>query len=109
MATAMYLEWPGVTPEQYNKVMQLLDLDARPASGSTFHVAGFTNDSLRVLDIWDSQQAFETFQKDRLMAAVQNAGITSAPNVQFFPIHNLYAPNAELLKRAGASSLPLGV
>jgi heme-degrading monooxygenase HmoA len=62
-----------------------------------------------VLDIWDSQQAFERFQQDRLTAAVQKAGITGPPKVQFFPVHNLYAPNVDTIRQAGASSLPLGV
>ena len=109
MATAMYLEWPGVTLEQYNRVMQLLELDAKPPSGGTLHVAGFATDGLRVLDIWDSQQAFESFQKERLQAAVQKAGITSQPKVQYFPVHNIYTPNLELIRRAGASSMPLTV
>ena len=109
MATAMYLEWPGVTLAQYNRVMQVLELDTKPPAGGNFHVAGFTTDGLRVLDIWDSQQTFETFQKDRLLPAVQKAGITTQPKVQFFPVHNIYAPNVELIRKAGASSLPLGV
>ena len=71
-----------------------------------FHVAGFTGGSLRVLDIWESQQAFERFQRERLTAAVQKAGITTQPKVQFFPAHNIYVPNLESIRKAGASSLP---
>ena len=107
MATAMLMEWPGLTQEQYDRVMSNLGLDKNPPAGGIFHVAGFTGGSLRVLDVWDSQQAFERFQNDRLTAAVQKAGITTQPKVQFFPVHNLYAPNIEVIKTAGASSLPL--
>jgi hypothetical protein len=109
MATAMLMEWSGVTPEQYNRTMTNLGLDAKPPHGGIIHVAGFSGGSLRVLDIWDSQQEFEKFQQERLQAAVQKAGITGQPKVQFFPVHNVYAPNAELVKKMGASSLPLGV
>lgn len=109
MATVMLMEWPGVTEEQYNRVMSNLGLDANPPAGGICHVAGFIGGSLRVLDIWDSQQAFERFQQDRLTAAVQKAGITGQPKVQFFPVHNLYAPNVDTISKAGASSLPLGV
>lgn len=109
MATVMLMEWPGVTQEQYNRVMNELGLDTKPPAGATFHVAGFTGGSLRVLDIWESQQAFERFQHDRLATAVQKAGITSQPKVQFFPAHNIYAPNIEAIRKAGASSLPVGV
>ena len=109
MATVMLMEWPGLTPEQYSSVMNSLGLDAKPPVGGMFHVAGFAGGSLRVLDIWESQQAFERFQQERLTSAVQKAGITSQPRVQFFPVHNLYAPNIEAIRKAGASSLPLGV
>ena len=52
-------------------------------------------------------QAFERFQRERLANAVQKAGITTQPKVQFFPAHNIYAPNAEAIRKAGASSLPV--
>ncbi|PYR06153.1 MAG: hypothetical protein DMF99_26720, partial [Acidobacteria bacterium] len=98
----MLMEWPGVTPEQYNRVMSNLGLDKNPPAGAVFHVAGFTGGSARIVDIWDSQQAFERFQKDRLTAAVQKAGITGQPKVQFYPVHNLFAPNIEEIRKAGA-------
>jgi len=103
----MLMEWPGVTPEQYNRVMSNLGLDKNPPAGAVFHVAGFTGGSARIVDIWDSQQAFERFQKDRLTAAVQKAGITGQPKVQFYPVHNLFAPNIEEIRKAGASSMPV--
>jgi hypothetical protein len=106
MATVILMEWSGVTQDQYDQVMALLGLDAKPPSGGNFHVCGFTREGMHVLDIWDSQQAFERFQRERLKAAVDAVGITSSPTVQFFPVHNIYAPNIELLRRAGASSLP---
>jgi len=102
------MEWPGVTQEQYNKVMDALGLDSNPPAGAVFHVAGFTGGSLRVLDIWDSQQTFERFQRDRLNSAVQKAGIAGQPKVQYFTVHNIYAPNVEAIRKMGASSLPVG-
>src|SRR5919204_6543630 len=109
MATVMLMEWPGVSPDQYNRVMSNLGLDTNPPTGAMFHVAGFTGGSLRVLDIWDSQQAFERFQRDRLTQAVQKAGITGQPKVQYFPVHNIYTPNIEAIRKAGVSSLPAAV
>jgi hypothetical protein len=109
MATVMLMEWPGVSPDQYSRVMSNLGLDTNPPTGAMFHVAGFTGGSLRVLDIWDSQQAFERFQRDRLTQAVQKAGITGQPKVQYFPVHNIYTPNIEAIRKAGVSSLPAAV
>ena len=109
MATVMLMEWAGMTQEQYNQVMRTLDLDKNPPSGAIFHVAGFTGGALHVLDIWESQQAFERFQTDRLASATQKAGITGQPKVQLFPAHNIYVANMEKIKSAGASSLPSAV
>src|SRR5437867_2391417 len=106
MLTVMSMVWTGITQDQYNQVMRTLDLDKTQPAGAIFHVAGFTSGTLRVLDLWDSQQAFERFQKDRLNAAVQKAGITSQPRVQFYPVHNLYAPNLEVIRKFGSTSLP---
>ena len=106
MSTVMFMEWAGVTQDQYNQVMRNLDLDKNPPAGGIFHVAGFTGGTLRVLDVWDSQQAFEKFQKDRITPAVQKAGITTQPKVQFYPVHNLYAPNIEAIRKAGSTSMP---
>ena len=106
MATIILMEWPGVTPDQYNQVMRTLDLDKNPPSGGVFHVAGFTAGTLRVVDIWESQQSFEKFQRDRLISATQKAGVSGQPKVQYFPVHNIYAPNIQALQKAGASALP---
>ena len=108
MATMMLMEWPGVTEDEYNHVVAALGLDANPPVGAAFHVAGFSGGSLHVLDVWESQRAFERFQQERLAGAVQKAGIVSQPKVQFFPVHNMYAPNLERI-RTTASSLPKAV
>ena len=106
MSTVMLMEWPGLTQDQYNQVKRTLDLDKKPPSGGIFHVAGFTGNTLHVLDIWESQQAFEKFQKERLGSAVQKAGITSQPKVQFFPAHNIYVPNPEFIRKVGGTAQP---
>ena len=106
MSTVMLMEWAGVTQDQYNQVMRSLDLDKTPPQGGIFHVAGFTGGTLRVLDIWESQQTFERFQRERLEQSVKKAGITSQPRVQFFPVHNIFVPNMELIRKTGSTSIP---
>src|SRR5262245_53312657 len=106
MSTVMLMEWSGVTPDQYNQVMRTLDLDKNPPNGEIFHVVGFTSGTMRVLDIWESQQSFEKFQKERINAAVQKAGINGQPKVQFYPVHNIYVPNLEAIRKAGSTSMP---
>lgn len=106
MSTVMTMEWPGMTPDQYSQVMRALDLDGKAPSGGIFHVAGFKGNTLCITDIWESQQSFEKFQKERLAPALQKVGITSQPKVQFFPVHNIYTPNIEMIRKAGSTSMP---
>jgi hypothetical protein len=106
MPTVMLMEWSGMTADQYNQVMRTLDLDKNPPQGGIFHVASFNAGTLFVMDIWESQQAFERFQKDRLNAAVQKAGITNQPKIRFSPVYNIYVPNLDTIRKAGSTALP---
>ena len=45
--------------------------------GGVFHVAGFSNNALRVTDIWESENDFNNLVQIRLMPAVTQAGIQS--------------------------------
>jgi len=109
MATLMIMEWPGVTIDQYTQVMKLLDLDSTPARGAMLHLAGTDGNTMRVVDVWESRDAFQQFQQDRLMAAVQKAGVSGQPRVEFAQIHNMYAPGIDTIRKAGASALPTAV
>jgi hypothetical protein len=107
MPTVMLMEWPGVEPAQYDEVMRVLRLDEQPPENAYFHVSGFEDGTLRVLDIWESQADFERFQESRLMSAVQQAGIEGQPNVRYYDVHNIYVPEAATLERiGGGTSLP---
>jgi len=97
MTTGMLLTWSGITKEQYDKVMDLLDFDAKPQRGLIFHCAGQASGGWRVFDIWESEDAFDRFLKDRLAPAFQKAGVQGRPTPEFFPIHNTYAPDFHAL------------
>src|SRR5690242_5859547 len=103
MATIMTMEWPGITQDQYTRVLDNLGMDSNPPKGGILHVAGFVGGSLHVTDVWESQQHFEQFQRERLNTAVQKAGITTQPKVQFYPAYNVYTPNIETVQRLGKS------
>jgi hypothetical protein len=90
MAVAMLLEWPGQTQEQYEQLMKLVGLEANPPEGGLFHVAGPMPGGWRVVDIWESEEAFERFAGERLMPAVQRVGIPDMPDPEFYPIEGVW-------------------
>lgn len=92
MAVAMFMEWDGLTPEQYESARKLVNWESEVAPGGLFHVAAFTDRGLRVVDVWESAEAFQAFAAERLMPGVQQFGITGEPRVEIHPVHAIFAP-----------------
>jgi hypothetical protein len=45
-----------------------------------------------VTDVWESEQAFNTFFEQRLQPAIAEIGIEGQPDVTFYPLHGVLAP-----------------
>ena len=87
MAIGILIEIPGGTQKHYDKVMDKLQLGGKPAPGGIFHVAGPMEGGWRVVDVWESKEAFDHFFKTKLGKAIQEAGVPPfQPKV--FPVHN---------------------
>jgi hypothetical protein len=85
--------------------MRELNMDVDPPVGGVIHLAALTSSGLRVVDVWESEAAFQTFAERRIMPAVRKVGITSEPRVEVAPLHNLYVPAVSAIGAIGASSL----
>ena len=97
MAVVMNMEWDGVTREQYEAVRKIVDFEGKPPTGGLFHVASFNDKGLRVTDLWQSAETFQSFVEKRLMPGVKEAGIAGEPRVQIYPVHNLFTPGYRAL------------
>jgi hypothetical protein len=106
MAVVMSLEWPGVTVGDYDRAMGALGLDAEPPAGGLFHVCGAEGGALHIFDIWESEDAWNSFRDGRLMPTLQELGLMEKgqPNVRVYTVHNIFAPTPDDLSRLGASS-----
>ena len=82
MAVAFLIEVPDFTPEQGAAVLRELGLDANPAAGQIFHLEGPMEGGMRIVDVWESPEAFETFVRERLAAAFQKAGAVFPADMQ---------------------------
>jgi heme-degrading monooxygenase HmoA len=91
MAVGFIISFPGGTQEQYDTVLEQLNLGGRMAPGGIFHAAGPTEEGWRVVDVWESQEAFDTFLHERLYQAMQNAGM-SRPQVETWPVYSVLEP-----------------
>ena len=54
-----------------------------PPEGVIFHAAGFSEGDMVVFDVWESREAWERFESDRLVPAItsvmEEAGVTEGP------------------------------
>ncbi len=90
MAIVVEFNVPGMTAEQYDRVVQKLEETGMGSpEGRRYHVAAPREDGWFVLDVWDSEEAFARFG-ETLMPVLQAAGVRPAePEIR--PVHNIVA------------------
>jgi|SRR3990170_2091317 len=91
MAVAMLLEWADMGESKYSKLIENLTLGGSMYTGAILHLAGPADGGWRVVDVWESQEAFDRFFADKLQDAVQATGI-APPSVQTWPVHAIMTP-----------------
>ncbi|WP_063794093.1 hypothetical protein [Streptomyces graminilatus] len=90
MSVVMSMSWAGVSPEQYDMVRDAVGWEDAAPDGGEVHLAWFDAQGLRVVDVWESEQAFQTFLAGRLAPAIEKAGIQGAPQTGFSPLHRRF-------------------
>ena len=90
MAIVVLQDFVGGTLAQYDQVTGQLDLGGYSPEGNLFHVAGLVEGGLRVIDVWESEGAFQAFMAV-LGPAAQGSGAPE-PQVTIWPVHNMLRP-----------------
>lgn len=92
MAVAVQLDFEGGTLEQYDQVCKLMGLTPKGAgpAGSISHFATLTDSGVRVVDVWESKEQFETFAQEQIGPLSQQTGLPGPPAIQFFEVHNYF-------------------
>jgi hypothetical protein len=92
MRIVMLMKWAGATPDQYHQVRDIVDWESNPPKGSVLHVAAFDDEGIRVTDVWESAEDFNSFVQTRLMPATAAVGITNQPQVEIYPAARIFVP-----------------
>ena len=71
--------------EQYERVAA--GLTDPPPPGLLLHLAGPTDEGFRVIEIWESGQAFDRFRSERLRPAIAALGGPARPEPTFRDLH----------------------
>lgn len=66
-------DMPGVSADDYAKVIAELDGAEEHPTGLVAHVAGPVAGGFRIVDVWESKEAAERFHRDLLRPAVARA------------------------------------
>jgi len=93
MAVFMELELP-VTTDQYDAVEAAMNPQGDPPDGLIAHTARIDGDTLKILDIWESPEAFGAFAESRLGPTIgETLGDDAPPPPQptFTELHNAYS------------------
>ena len=89
MAVMMTAEVPGATPEQYRQINEALAITPdSPPDGLISHIAAQSGDGIRIVDVWESEQAFNTFIQGAL-PTMQQLGIPPF-EPEMFPVHSMF-------------------
>ena len=88
MAIAIIADLPGGTAEFDDSMTQRLNLAGQPPAGAIARFAGPTESGWRVISVWESEQAWETFRRERLEPALRQAS-GQVPQFQRMNLHSV--------------------
>lgn len=86
MAVVVMMEMKGMTQGQYDQVNGMMAGKLPP--GCLSHAACVVSGGMQMVDVWESQAAFEKFAHETLSQMGQTVGMTSQPEVKFMPAHD---------------------
>jgi hypothetical protein len=82
-------DMPGVTEELVARVEG--EVGSGPFEGQVGHVSGPTETGWRIIDIWESQAAFERFRDSVMLPALARAGAQMAPGTELRTVSGAFA------------------
>ena len=87
--TAFELFFPGGTAEQYDQVIEKMGFSRHGtgAPASLFHWVSVSDDGIKVVDVWESPEAFQAFAEEQIGPYTQEVGLPE-PQVTPYPVHN---------------------
>ena len=90
MTIGVQLDFPSATLEQYDQALEWLGLlpGGPAAPGQLFHWVTAIDNGIRLIDVWESRQAFDSFLETRVLPVLPEVGVANPPEIQFFEVHN---------------------
>lgn len=88
MAVAVIMDFEGGTLDQYDQVIERMGLqDGISPDNAHFHWVAQTEDGLRVVDVWETREAFDAFAQEQIGPFSAEAGLAE-PALTYYDVHN---------------------
>jgi hypothetical protein len=90
MPVAIEMDFPGATLEQYDQVIEKMGLEpgGDTPPGAIFHWVTQTPDGLHIIDVWETQEAFDKFAEEQIGPYTAEVGIEGPPETTVHQVHN---------------------
>jgi hypothetical protein len=90
MAVAVELTFTGATLEQYDEVIRKMGFHPGGSGGpgALFHWVTKTDDGIRVVDVWETKEQFQSFAQEKIGPLSAEVGFPSQPEIAFSEVHN---------------------
>src|SRR5260370_42521287 len=86
MAVAVIIDFPDGNAQKYEQVTGKLFPEGKLPEGWQVHIAGPAGNGWEVVNVVPSQGQFETFAREQLLPAAQQAG-GAPPQITVFPVY----------------------
>ncbi len=88
MAVALIMDFMGATLDQYDQVIEKMELGGKTPPGATFHWCAATDDGIRVVDIWDDRATFDKFAEEKIGPITAEVGVPNPPEITEYAVHD---------------------
>ena len=96
MAVAVEMNFHGATLDQYDQVLVKMGLTPGSSGppGAISHWAAKTEDGIRVVDVWETKEQYESFAQEQIGPYSQEVGIEGPPEMRFYDVHSHFTPGS---------------
>jgi ketosteroid isomerase-like protein len=97
MAVVAQITLRRVSREQYDGVRARAGWLDRTPAGELAHLTWWEGEDCHVVEGWESEDAFRSFEEHRLEPAMAALGLTERLDVRFHPAHEIHTPRRTVL------------
>jgi hypothetical protein len=107
MAVAFIMDFAGGTADDYDAVLEKMQLGGRLPAGALFHAAGVNDEGLRVCDVWESEEAFQRFADGSIVPITESVGLPR-PEIRTFEANQVRGAGNAPVEFVQVVSIPGG-